>query len=42
MDRSKDLRHASWNMDVVCSKNLELEHFLKQQGVDMSLKLDIP
>jgi hypothetical protein len=34
----KALRLACWTADGVRGRKLELEHFLKQHGVDISLK----
>ena len=36
-ERCKALRLVCWNVEGVRSRKLELEHFLKQHGVDMSL-----
>ena len=36
--RGKVLRLACWNADGVRGRKLELEHFLSQHGVDISLK----
>ena len=36
------MRLVCWNVEEVRSMKLELEHFLKQHGVDMSLKRDNP
>jgi exonuclease III len=35
--RCKALRLACWNANGVCSRKLELEHFLSQHGVDICL-----
>jgi len=37
-DRGKILRFACWNAECVRGRKLELEHFVSQYSVDMSLK----
>jgi hypothetical protein len=37
MNVAKALPLACWNADGVRGRKLELEHFLSQHGVDMSL-----
>jgi len=36
------LHLACWNVDEQCSRKLALEHFLKQHGVNICPKWDIP
>ena len=40
-ERGKTLRLAYWNVDVVRSRNLELEHFHNQHGVGICLLSEI-
>jgi len=39
-ERSKALRLACWKADGMHGRNLELEHFLSQHGVDICLLIE--
>jgi hypothetical protein len=39
-DRVRALRLACWNAERVRGRKLELEHFLSQHGVDISLLIE--